>query len=150
MHNKCRLLLLSYHCLCRQVDFALSVYESSSSNQIQAPSAICTMEGNGLSANQRSECTLQPDAALAIAEGALYGLQECSRQLSNRRWNCSYANPLFNNGLQQSKPNYIHSYIYYARITMARACSMLDLKRCSTYVATSSSALHYLYVWLLL
>ena len=92
-----------YHSLSRQVDFALSVFESSSNNQIQAPSAICVKEGNGLSANQRSECTLQPDASLAIAEGALYGLQECSRQLSNRRWNCSYTNPLFNNGLQESK-----------------------------------------------
>ena len=71
------------------------------------------MEGNGLSANQKSECTLQPDAALAIAEGALYGLQECSRQLSNRRWNCSYANPLFNNGLQESKlRNLLVNYSY--------------------------------------
>ena len=95
---------LPSYLLCRQVDFALSVYDSSSSNQIQAPSAICSREGNGLSVGQKTECTLQPDAALAIAEGALYGLQECSRQLSDRRWNCSYDNRQhFMNGLQQSK-----------------------------------------------
>lgn len=96
----------SYYSLCRQVDFALNVYDGSSSNQIQAPSAICTNEGNGLNMNQKNECKLQPDAALAIAEGALYGLQECSRQLSNRRWNCSYENrQLFKKGLQESKLN---------------------------------------------
>lgn len=100
---------LNHHLGYRQVDFALSAYDSLlSSSQTQAPSAICTRAGNGLSADQKSECTLQPDAALAIAEGTLHGLQECSRQLSSRRWNCSYENRgIFKHGLHKSKPRAI-------------------------------------------
>ena len=104
----CHYVKFDYHLFvlsicCRQVDFSFSVY-GSLSDKPQAPSAICSSTGNGLNTNQISECNLQPDAALAIAEGALYGLQECSRQLSIRRWNCSHQDKqLFKNGLQKSK-----------------------------------------------
>lgn len=88
----------------RAVDFALSFYNPN--NQNQAPTDICTTSGNGLNLNQKNECFLQPDAARAIAEGAYYGLQECTRQLSNRRWNCPHhTGQLFKNGLQRSKCN---------------------------------------------
>jgi len=64
---------------------------------------ICTSDSNGLSSEQKKECSLQPDAALAIAEGAFDGLAECSRQLAHRRWNCPYTSQeLFKNGLKKS------------------------------------------------
>lgn len=92
--------------LCRAVDLALSFYNSYQPNQ--APTALCTRGSNGLNLDQKNECFLQPDASLAIAEGAVYGLQECSRQLSNRRWNCPHlTGQLFKNGLQRSEWNFV-------------------------------------------
>lgn len=103
-NGSCMIILYGKLSLYRSVDLALSFYNSN--HQLQAPTDICTMTGNGLNLDQKNQCYLQPDATLAIAEGALYGLQECSKQLSNRRWNCPHqTGQHFKNGLQRSKYN---------------------------------------------
>jgi len=84
----------------RSIDFAFSVAKSS----YDSLTDICTSDSNGLSSEQKGECSLQPDAALAIAEGVFDGLTECSRQFTHRRWNCSYTSQeLFKNGLKKSE-----------------------------------------------
>jgi len=86
--------------LCRSVNFALSVADSS----YNSLSDICTKDGNGLSTEQQTECSLQPDAVMAIAEGTFDSLAECSRQLAPRRWNCPFnSKEVFKNGLKKSE-----------------------------------------------
>jgi len=81
------------------VEFSLNALNSN-----QDPlTDICRGE-NGLNLNQKDECFRQPDAALAIAEGVIDGLVQCSRQLAHRRWNCPYTSQqLFKNGLERSE-----------------------------------------------
>jgi len=97
----------------RHVEFA---FNSLTSNQ-DPLTDICRGE-NGLNVNQKDECFRQPDAALAIAEGALDGLVQCSKQLAPRRWNCPYASrDLFKNGLERSELVVLRQCYFVPRAT---------------------------------
>ncbi|XP_065900512.1 protein Wnt-4-like isoform X2 [Dysidea avara] len=112
------------------VDFALNALESN-----QSPLTDICRGDNGLNLNQKDECFRQPDAALAIAEGALDGLVQCSKQLEPRRWNCPYSSKeLFKNGLERNtrETAYVQAITSAGMVySIARACSREQIEQCS-------------------
>ncbi|GAB6029240.1 hypothetical protein CHUAL_005008 [Chamberlinius hualienensis] len=51
-------------------------------------SVICS-KIPGLAPAQRSMCQAEPDAMVAVGDGALMAIKECQNQFRNRRWNCT-------------------------------------------------------------
>ncbi|CAA9997655.1 unnamed protein product [Nesidiocoris tenuis] len=102
---------------------------------------VCGRMG-GLTKRQREICRATPETMLAISDGIRIAMDECHRQFSNHRWNCSSINfkypmgYLITVGSREAALTYamVSGGVAYA---VARACARGELRSCGCQVTNS-------------